>query len=89
MYFGNFLVWLLCTGIEDGASSRYRNMVILARGEALPSLATRAFRNPEVVSPLWRVPLTRTLVGFFSCRRADMQWLRPVSAQCMMRLNLP
>ena len=37
-------------------------MVILARGEALPSLATRAFRNPEVVSPLWRVPLTRTLV---------------------------
>ena len=58
----NFRVWLLCTGIEDGASWRYRNMVILARREALPSLAIRAFHNPEVVSPLWRVPLTRTLV---------------------------
>ena len=38
-------------------------MVILARREALPSLAIRAFHNPEVVSPLWRVPLTRTLVS--------------------------
>ena len=52
-------------GIEDGASWRYRNMVILARREALPSLAIRAFHNPEVVSPLWRVPLTRTLVVLF------------------------
>ena len=71
----NFRVWLLCTGIEDGASWRYRNMVILARREALPSLAIRAFHNPEVVSPLWRVPLTRTLVPG-SARVASGQEIR-------------